>query len=79
MNISLTKEALKWRNFGIFAILTVRKCYWTVRISLTAHSQAFQHIFECGHTHITSDMSEPLYNDAYPFMSLVYTLWLVFK
>ena len=60
------EEALKWRNFGVLAVLTVRKCYWKVRTSLTAHSQAFQHVFECRHTHIMGDTSYTLYNKAYP-------------
>jgi len=45
----LQEEVLKWRNFGVLAILKVRKYYWKVRTSLTAHSQAFQHVFEYRH------------------------------
>jgi len=51
------EEALEWRNFGVLAVLKVRKCYWKVRNSPTALSQAFQHVFECGHVHITSNTS----------------------
>jgi len=53
----LQEEALKWRNFGVLAILKVRKCYRKVRNSLIAFLQAFQHIFGCGHAHIMGDTS----------------------
>ena len=53
----LPQAALKWRRFSVLAVLQVGKCYLKVRTSLTVHSQAFQHVFECRHVHITDDMS----------------------
>ena len=48
----------KHSNEGVSVSLLFYKLgNFTVRTSLTVHSQVFQHVFECGHAHITDDTS----------------------
>jgi len=75
---ALPKEALKWRNFGVLAVLKVRKCYWKVKISLTAHSQAFQHVLNADMPTLQATWVNHCIRKL-TLLGLYYTLWLVFK